>query len=78
MQGNANTNAEAGDVAPPPTRVQGVGSRKKISDIRDWTKEDMLKAIHYIEFNGYSVKEKCKEIWDWTYIFPLLAEWSDS
>lgn len=42
-------------IEPPSTTVQGESSRKKISVIRGWTKEDMLTAIDDIEFNGYSV-----------------------
>ena len=73
MQGNANIDAEAIDVAPSPTRVQGSGSSKKISAIMGLSKEDTLKTINDVEFNGYSVKEVVR-----TYIFALLVEWFDS
>ena len=46
---------------PPSTTVQGASSTKKISEIRGWTKEDMLTAIDDIEFNGYSVRASAKK-----------------
>ena len=52
-------------VAPPSpypsTAVHGVGSSKKISAIRGWTKDDMMKAIDDVEFNGYSIKAAAKK-----------------
>jgi transposase-like protein len=41
--------------------VQGASSTKKINAIRGWTKEDMMKAIDDVEFNGYSVRETTKK-----------------
>ena len=52
-------------VAPPSpypsTAVHGASSSKKISAIRGWTKDDMMKAIDDVKFNGYSIRAVAKK-----------------
>ena len=52
--------AEVDGVIPLSTTVQVVGSSKKISVIKRWTKEGKLKVINDVKFNGYSMKEATK------------------
>ena len=45
----------------PSTIVHGVGSREKINAIRGWTKDDMMKEIDDVKFNGYSIRAAAKK-----------------
>jgi hypothetical protein len=47
---------------PPSTTMHGIGSSKKISVIKGCKKEDMLKEIEHVEFNGYYVRVVAKNI----------------
>jgi hypothetical protein len=48
-------------LAPPSTTMHTIGSSKNINAIRGWTKEDMMKAITDVIFNGYSIRAAAKK-----------------
>ena len=56
----SGVNGVAPQSAYPSTAVHGASSSKTISAIRGWTKDDMMKAINDVEFNGYSIRAAAK------------------
>jgi hypothetical protein len=68
----ANSNVEEHNVAgadgttrpsnPPSTTMHGTSSSKKISVIRGWTREDIMKAIDDVEFNGTLLEQLQKNM----------------